>query len=72
MTQKLTTDQKVDLVLKKVDIVIESQAKMQKDVTELIELTSSAMNLATVTSDRPDRLEKKKSFIPFTSGAFVA
>lgn len=56
---------KVDRLETKVD-------KMQGDITDLTELTSRAMNLAAVTKDRVDKLEGKKSFTPFTSGAFVA
>jgi len=58
-------DVKVDRLETKVD-------KMQIDITDLIELTSSAMNLAAITKDRVDKLEGKEQFTPFTSGAFVA
>ncbi len=83
-TKKLTTDQKVDLVLEKVIAIDQKVDKMQGDITDSIELTSSAMDLAAVTSDRVDNLENKKSpariatqsvaggFSPFTKGAFVA
>ncbi len=78
-TKNLTTDQKVDLVLEKlttldgkVDRIETKVDKMQDDITDLIELSSRAMNLAAVTSDRVDKLENKKSFTDFTKGAFVA
>ncbi len=71
-TKKLTTDQKVDLVLEKVITIDQKVDKMQGDITDLIELTFSAMNLAAVTSDRVDNLENKKSFTGFTKWAFVA
>lgn len=71
-TKKLTTDQKVDLVLEKVIAIDQKVDKMQGDITDSIELTSSAMDLAAVTSDRVDNLENKKSFTGFTKGAFVA
>ena len=58
-------DVKVDRLETKVD-------KMQIDITDLIELTSSAMNLAAITKDWVDKLEGKEQFTPFTSGAFVA
>ena len=76
--KNLSTDQKLDLILEKVTnldekvIVIDGKVdKMQSDITDLIELTSTAMNLAAVTSDRVDKLESKSSFTPFKSGAFV-
>ena len=78
-TKNLTTDKKVDLVLEKlttldgkVDRIETKVDKMQDDITDLIELSSRAMNLAAVTSDRVDKLENKKSFTDFTKGAFVA
>lgn len=60
---------KLEVKIDKLEIKVD---KMQKDITDLIELTSSAMNLAAVTSDRIDKLENKKSFTGFTKGAFVA
>ena len=60
---------KLEAKIDKLEIKVD---KMQKDITDLIELSSGAMNLSAVTSDRVDNLENKKSFTGFTKGAFVA
>lgn len=65
-------DSKVSSLDLKVDRIETKVDKMQGDITDLIELSSKAMNLAAVTSDRLDKLESKKSFTNFTKGAFVA
>jgi len=65
-------DSKVSSLDSKVDRIETKVDKMQDDITDLIELSSKAMNLAAVTSDRVDKLENKKSFTNFTKGAFVA
>ena len=67
---------KLEVKLNKIDVKVDRLEtkvdKMQIDITDLIELTSSAMNLAAITKDRVDKLEGKEQFTPFTSGAFVA
>ena len=67
---------KLEVKLNKIDVKVDRLEtkvdKMQIDITDLIELTSSAMNLAAITKDWVDKLEGKEQFTPFTSGAFVA
>ncbi len=78
-------DSKVSTLDSKVNSIAKGQIIMQKDITtiktevsHLIELSSDALLFGAKAKDRLDEIEankskpSKKSFTPFTSGAFIA
>ncbi len=75
MTAKnLSTDQKLDLLIKESSEIKSTVKRIDSNVRELILSTAELTLLAGQTADRVTKVEKssRKSFTPFTSGAFVA
>ena len=79
MNQKLTTGQKIDVLLEKVIVLDDKVTRIDKNVNDLIKTVGEIALLAGKTADRlEDHIKqtnhesKSGSFTPFTSGAFVA
>lgn len=72
MTQKLTTDQKIDLILEKVIKIEQDQHELINTVGEIAILSGKTSDKLAQHCDKTDHEDAPKSFSPFKSGAFVA